>query len=120
MGTGTPCTPPFAGLMPSGILRSDKYSFQLNPKANKPLGKKKVVHFIAVTRWFHIQSIEFSGTILSAPPVPSPFRGVQVGGSIVFELGSTFSISSIFSLTPSQLMWNLVTLGFEAKIFRWS
>lgn len=33
------------------------------------------------------------------------------------RLGSLLSASSSFSVLSSQLMWNLVTLGLEAKIF---
>lgn len=62
------------------------------------------------------QSMELSGTSPSGGALP----GVQDGGSIAFGAGSTFSESSIFSAHPSQLMWNLVTRGFEARMFLWS
>lgn len=37
-----------------------------------------------------------------------------------FDVGSTFSESSIRSAQPSQFMWNLVTRGFDARMFLWS
>lgn len=37
-----------------------------------------------------------------------------------FDVGSTFSESSIRSAEPSQFMWNRVTRGFEARMFLWS
>lgn len=62
------------------------------------------------------QSMEFSGSI----PRGGAFPGRQDGGSMEFEAGSTFSVSSIRSAQASQFMWNLVTRGFDARIFLWS
>lgn len=62
------------------------------------------------------QSMELSGT----SPSGGAFPGVQDGGSMALGAGSTFSESSIFSAHPSQLMWNLVTRGLEARMFLWS
>ena len=62
------------------------------------------------------QSIELSGS----NPMGGALPGRQDGGSIELGAGSTFSESSILSAHPSQLIWNLVTRGFEAKIFLWS
>lgn len=62
------------------------------------------------------QSIEFSGSIPKGGALP----GRQDGGSMELEDGSTFSESSIRSAQPSQLMWNLVTRGFDARMFLWS
>lgn len=59
------------------------------------------------------QSMELSGTSPSGGALP----GVQDGGSMALGAGSTFSESSIFSAHPSQLIWNLVTRGFEARMF---
>lgn len=62
------------------------------------------------------QSMELSGRSPRGGALP----GRQGGGSIEFESGSTFSESSIRSAQPSQFIWNLVTRGFDAKIFLWS
>ncbi len=62
------------------------------------------------------QSMELSGT----SPSGGAFPRVQDGGSMALGAGSTFSESSIFSAHPSQLIWNLVTRGLEAKMFLWS
>lgn len=68
------------------------------------------------SRHFYKQSIELSGSI----PIGGALPGRQDGGSMEFEVGSTFSESSIRSAQPSQFIWNLVTRGFEARIFLWS
>lgn len=65
---------------------------------------------------FYKQSIELSGNNPRGGALP----GRHDGGSIEFEEGSTFSESSIRSAQPSQLIWNLVTRGFDARIFLWS
>lgn len=62
------------------------------------------------------QSIELSGSIPKGGALP----GRQDGGSMEFDAGSTFSQSSIRSAQPSQFIWNLVTRGFDARIFLWS
>lgn len=67
-------------------------------------------------RHFYKQSIELSGN----KPRGGALPGINDGGSIEFEEGSTFSESSIRSAQPSQLIWNLVTRGFDARIFLWS
>lgn len=67
-------------------------------------------------RHFYKQSIELSGNNPRGGALP----GRHDGGSIEFDEGSTFSESSIRSAQPSQLMWNLVTRGFDARIFLWS
>lgn len=67
-------------------------------------------------RRFYKQSMELSGI----SPSGGAFPGGHDGGSITLGAGSTFSESSIFSELPSQLMWNRVTRGFEAKMFLWS
>lgn len=65
-----------------------------------------------------MQSIELSGI----SPRDGIFPGIQDGGSMLLMLGdgSTFSLSSILSAKPSQLIWKRVTRGLEAKIFLWS
>lgn len=62
------------------------------------------------------QSIELSGS----NPNGVFFPGRHDGGSMEFDVGSTFSESSILSAEPSQFMWNLVTRGFDARMFLWS
>lgn len=62
------------------------------------------------------QSIELSGSNPRGGALP----GRQDGGSMEFDVGSTFSESSIRSAQPSQFIWNLVTRGFDARIFLWS
>lgn len=62
------------------------------------------------------QSMELSGI----SPSGGAFPGGHDGGSITLGAGSTFSESSIFSELPSQLMWNRVTRGFDARMFLWS
>lgn len=62
------------------------------------------------------QSIELSGS----NPSGVFFPGRHEGGSMEFDVGSTFSESSIRSAEPSQFIWNLVTRGFDAKMFLWS
>lgn len=62
------------------------------------------------------QSIELSGS----NPNGVFFPGRHEGGSMEFEVGSTFSESSIRSAEPSQFIWNRVTRGFDAKMFLWS
>lgn len=62
------------------------------------------------------QSIELSGS----NPNGVFFPGRHDGGSMEFDVGSTFSESSIRSAEPSQFMWNRVTRGFEARMFLWS
>lgn len=57
--------------------------------------------------------MELSGSI----PKDGAFPGRQDGGSMEFDVGSTFSQSSIRSAQPSQFMWNRVTRGFDARIF---
>ncbi|GAA6089125.1 uncharacterized [Tachysurus ichikawai] len=69
-----------------------------------------------VDRRIYKQSMELSGI----SPSGGAFPGRQDGGSITFGDGSTFSESSIFSEQPSQLMWNRVTRGFDARMFLWS
>lgn len=66
----------------------------------------------------YMKSIELSGI----SPRGGIFPGIQDGGSIPLTLGegSTFSLSSILSAEPSQLIWKRVTRGLEAKIFLWS
>lgn len=66
----------------------------------------------------HMQSMELSGI----SPRGGAFAGIQDGGSMLLTLGdgSTFSLSSILSANPSQLIWKRVTRGLEAKIFLWS
>lgn len=66
----------------------------------------------------HMQSMELSGI----SPRGGTFAGIQDGGSMLLTLGdgSTFSLSSILSANPSQLIWKRVTRGLEAKIFLWS
>lgn len=59
------------------------------------------------------QSIELSGSNPKGGALP----GRQDGGSMEFDVGSTFSESSIRSAHPSQFIWNLVTRGFDARIF---
>lgn len=67
-------------------------------------------------RHFYKQSIELSGNNPRGGALP----GRHDGGSIEFDEGSTFSESSMRSAHPSQLIWNLVTRGFDARIFLWS
>lgn len=67
-------------------------------------------------RRFYKQSIELSGSNPRGGALP----GRHDGGSMEFDEGSTFSESSIRSAQPSQLIWNLVTRGFDARIFLWS
>lgn len=66
----------------------------------------------------YMQSMELSGISPRGGILP----GIQDGGSMPLMLGdgSTFSLSSILSAEPSQLMWKRVTRGLEAKIFLWS
>ena len=66
----------------------------------------------------YMQSMELSGI----SPRGGIFPVIQEGGSMPPMLGdgSTFSLSSILSAKPSQLIWKRVTRGLEAKIFLWS
>ncbi len=79
---------------------------------------KKSLSSIILIWSFYMQSMELSGI----RPRGGIFPGAQDGGSIPLMLGdgSTFSLSSILSATPSQLIWKRVTRGLEAKIFLWS
>lgn len=76
---------------------------------------------IVSTRDSHMQSMELSGISLSAK-MPPNFAGVQDEENMSLTLGegSTFSLSSTLSASPSQLIWKRVTRGFEAKMFLWS
>lgn len=62
------------------------------------------------------QSIELSGM----SPRDGAFPGMEEGGSMLLGAGSTFSESSILSIVASQLIWNRVTRGLDAKMFLWS
>lgn len=66
----------------------------------------------------YMQSMELSGI----SPRDGTFPGIQDGGSIPLALGagSMFSLFSILSAEPSQLIWKRVTRGLDAKIFLWS
>lgn len=76
--------------------------------------KNKVICFeSSLLENLYKQSIELSGSMPTGGALP----GKQDGGSMELDVGSTFSESSIFSAQPSQFMWNLVTRGFEARIF---
>lgn len=70
-------------------------------------------HLLGSRRHLYKQSMELSGRIPKGGALP----GRQDGGSMEFDVGSTFSESSILSAQPSQFIWNLVTRGFDAKIF---
>lgn len=72
-----------------------------------------VSHHFSCKSLLYKQSMELSGS----NPKDGAFPGRQDGGSMEFDVGSTFSQSSIRSAQPSQFMWNRVTRGFDARIF---
>lgn len=71
----------------------------------------------------HMQSIWDSNiTFNEFSDVDHPFdaEGNASVESSDCRFGLLLSASSSFSVLSSQLMWNLVTLGLDAKIFLWS
>lgn len=91
-----------------------KYLFRATVRAFRDINKKISLNMHNQKEFeFYKQSIELSGM----SPRGGAFPGMEVGGSMVLGAGSTFSESSILSIVASQLMWNRVTRGLDAKMF---